>query len=137
MHPARLGIGAHRAFLPDAWEPMALPWPQPKRPILTYEAERPLSSYRVIGLSMACELKIAGVIRLLEGAGIPLLAADRRKSTTPIVIAGGPLAFSNPSILLPFVDVLLSGECEELLPVTLDAILQPRPSRRHRRGRRP
>jgi radical SAM superfamily enzyme YgiQ (UPF0313 family) len=117
-----LGIGAHRAFLPDAWEAMALPWPQPRRQILTYEAERPLSSYRVIGLSMAYELEITGVIRLLEGAGIPLLAADRREHD-PIVIAGGPLTFSNPSILLPFVDVLLSGECEELLPVTLDAIL--------------
>ena len=120
-----LGIGAHRAFLPDAWEPMALPWPQPRRPILTYEAERPLSSYRVVGLSMAYELEIAGVIRLLEGAGIPLLAADRREHD-PIVIAGGPLTFSNPSILLPFIDVLLSGECEELLPAVIEAILQTR-----------
>jgi radical SAM superfamily enzyme YgiQ (UPF0313 family) len=117
-----LGVGAHRAFLPDAWEPMALEWPQPRRPILTYEAERPLSSYRVVGLSMAYELEITGVIRLLEGAGIPLLAADRGEHD-PIIIAGGPLTFSNPSILLPFVDVLLSGECEELLPEVIDAIL--------------
>ena len=116
------GVGAHRAFLPDAWEAMALEWPQPRRPILTYEAERPLSSYRIVGLSMAYELEITGVIRLLEGAGIPLLAADRGEHD-PIVIAGGPLTFSNPSILLPFVDVLLSGECEELLPAAIDAIL--------------
>jgi radical SAM superfamily enzyme YgiQ (UPF0313 family) len=117
-----LGVGAHRAFLPDAWEPMALAWPQPRRQILTYEAERPLSSYRVVGLSVSYELEIAGVIRLLEGAGIPLLAADRGEHD-PIVVAGGPLTFSNPSILLPFVDVLLAGECEELLPEVIDAIL--------------
>ncbi|MEZ4450046.1 MAG: radical SAM protein [Nannocystaceae bacterium] len=108
------GVGAHRVFLPDAWEPMALPWPQPRRPILSYEEERPLSSYRVLGLSVAYELEIAGVIRLLEGSGIPLLAADRGERD-PIVIAGGPLTFSNPSVVLPFVDLLIAGEAEERL----------------------
>ncbi len=120
------GIGAHRAFLPDAWEAMALEWPQPRRPILTYEAERPLSDYRVVAISVAYELELAGLVRLLEGAGIPVLAADRGPHD-PIVVAGGPLTFSNPSCLLPFVDILLSGEAEELLPQTLDAILaEPR-----------
>jgi radical SAM superfamily enzyme YgiQ (UPF0313 family) len=119
------GVGAHRAFLPDAWEPMALPWPQPRRPILTYEAERPLGSYRVVALSVAYELEIAGVVRLLEGAGIPLLAADRGEHD-PIVVVGGPLTFSNPSCVLPFADVLLAGEAEELLPAAVDAILGAR-----------
>ncbi|MBL9106925.1 MAG: radical SAM protein [Myxococcales bacterium] len=120
------GIGAHRAFLPDAWEPMALAWPQPRRPILTYEAERPLASYRVVCISVAYELELAGLVRLLEGAGIPLLAADRGPHD-PIVVAGGPLTFSNPSCLLPFVDVLLCGEAETLLPEALDALLaEPR-----------
>lgn len=120
-----LGIGAHRAFLPDVWEPMALPWPQPKRPILTYEAERPLSSYRVIGLSVAYELELAGLVRLLEGSGIPLLAADRGEHD-PILVAGGPLTFSNPSSLLPFVDVLICGEAEDLLPDAIDRLLTHR-----------
>lgn len=118
----QLGFGAHRAFLPDAWEPMALPWPQPRRPILTYEAERPLSSYRVLGVSVAYELELAGLIRLLEGAGIPLLAADRGEHD-PIVIGGGPLTFSNPSSLLPFVDLLIVGEGEDLLPAAIERIL--------------
>lgn len=116
-----LGFGAHRAFLPDAWEPMALPWPQPRRPILTYEGERPLSSYRVIGISVAYELELAGLIRLLEGAGIPLLASERREHD-PIILGGGPLTFSNPSSLLPFVDLLIVGEAEDLLPEALARI---------------
>ena len=33
------GVGAHRAFLPDGWEPAALPWPAPREPILAYESQ--------------------------------------------------------------------------------------------------
>ncbi|MCA9714217.1 MAG: radical SAM protein [Myxococcales bacterium] len=119
------GLPVHRAFLPDAWEPTALPWPQPRRPILSYETERPLSEYRVIALSVAYELEIAGVIRMLDGVGIPTLAADRGPRD-PIIIAGGPLTFSNPSALLPFVDVVIYGEAEDLLPEALRRILDTR-----------
>ncbi len=116
------GVGCHRAFLPDEWERMALPWPQPKRAILSYEAGQAISSYPIIGLSVAYELEISGVIRLLEGAGIPLLAAERGPRD-PIIVAGGPLTNSNPSVLLPFVDVLIVGEAEALLPEAIERIL--------------
>lgn len=116
------GPGCHRAFLPDAWEPMALPWPQPKQPILSYEQRRPLSDYGIIGLSVAYELEIVGVIRLLQGAGIPLFARDRGPRD-PIVIGGGPLTTSNASVLLPYVDVLIAGDGEELLPRAIDRML--------------
>ncbi|PRQ07339.1 B12-binding domain-containing radical SAM protein [Enhygromyxa salina] len=119
------GPGCHRAFLPDRWERMSLAWPQPRRPILSYETEQPLSSYRIIGLSVAYELEISGVIRLLEGAGIPLLAADRGPRD-PIIIGGGPLTNSNPSVLLPFVDLLIAGEAEALLPEAVARIEQSR-----------
>ena len=105
------GIGTHRVFLPDAWEALALPWPQPKQSIVSYEAERPLSSYPRIGLSIAYELEIGGVIRLLEGAGIPVLAA-RHGERDPIIIGGGPLTFLNPNVAIPFVDILIVGEGE-------------------------
>ncbi len=115
------GPGCHRAFLPDAWEPMALPWPQPSQPILSYEAERPLSDYRIVALSVAYELEVVGVVRLLEGSGIPVLAAERGPRD-PIVIAGGPITTSNASMLLPFVDLLVAGEGEELLPRAVEVI---------------
>lgn len=116
------GPGAHRAFLPDAWEPAALPWPQPRIPMLSYEALRPIADYPVLGLSVAYELEVAGVIRLLDGAGIPVLAAQR-SARDPVIVAGGPLTTSNPSVILPFVDVLVVGEGEELLPQVLERLL--------------
>lgn len=116
------GVGCHRAFLPDAWEAMALPWPQPREPILSYEAERPLSDYPIIALSVAYELEITGVIRLLDGAGIPIRARDRGPRD-PLILAGGPLTTSNPSLLLPFVDLLLFGDGEAQLPIAIDRLL--------------
>ncbi len=119
------GIGCHRAFLPDAWEDAAMPWPPPRSAILAYESERPLGDYRIIGVSVAYELEITGLLRLLHGAGIPMLAHERGPRH-PIVIAGGPLTDSNPAPLLPFVDVLVSGEGEELLPAAVERILDAR-----------
>ena len=122
------GPGCHRAFLPDSWEPTTLAWPQPRRAILAYESERAISDYPIIGISVAYELEIVGVIRLLEGAGIPLLACDRGPRD-PIIIAGGPLTNSNPSLLLPFVDLLIAGEAEAVLPEVVARILDT-PGRR-------
>lgn len=116
------GPGAHRAFLPDPWEPAALPWPQPHIPILSYEALRPVADYPVLGMSVAYELEVAGIIRLLEGAGIPVLAAER-SGRDPVVVAGGPLTTSNPASILPFVDLLIVGEGEELLPQALERLM--------------
>lgn len=119
------GPGAHRAFLPDAWEPASLPWPAPKESVLSYEQQRPVSDYRILAMSVSYELEVTGVIRLLEGAGIPLYAKDRGPRD-PILIAGGPITTTNPSVLLPFVDILMFGEGEEQLPIAVDKILAER-----------
>ncbi len=42
----------------------------------------------------------------------------------PLVVAGGPLTFSNPDPLEPFVDVLIQGEAEDLIHPLLDAVLE-------------
>lgn len=78
----------------------------------TLEEDRPVGSYPIVAYSVAYELEIAGVIETLERAQIPALAADR-DARHPLVIAGGPLTFSNPAPLAPFIDVILVGEGEE------------------------
>jgi radical SAM superfamily enzyme YgiQ (UPF0313 family) len=119
------GPGAHRAFLPDEWHKMSLPWPQPRRPIHAYESTRLMSEHRIVGISVAYELEVVGVIRLLEGAGIPVLASDRGPRD-PVIVAGGPLTLCDPSALLPFVDLLVMGEAEEELPRAVGCILAAR-----------
>lgn len=106
---------AHRAFLPDD---TAL-WRRQKLPILTYEAQRPLSAYPVVGVSVAYELELGGLIEALDLAGIPPLRQDRDPSRHPFLLLGGPLTFSNPLPLAAYGDAILCGEADE----TIDAAL--------------
>jgi radical SAM superfamily enzyme YgiQ (UPF0313 family) len=89
-------------------------------PVLTLEREQPLGAYPLLAFSVAYELELAGVVDLLELAGVPVLAADR-DDRHPLVVAGGPLTFSNPAPLAPFVDVVVLGEAEETVVELLAA----------------
>jgi radical SAM superfamily enzyme YgiQ (UPF0313 family) len=97
------GFAADRAMLPE--EP---------GPLETLERGRPVGDYPLLAFSVAYELEIAGLIECLERAGIAPLARDRTDAD-PIVIAGGPLTFSNPVPLAPFCDLVVMGEGEELI----------------------
>ncbi|MBL9017400.1 MAG: radical SAM protein, partial [Myxococcales bacterium] len=99
------GVAADRAMLPDEGTPR-------ERLLVTLETGQPVGGYPVLAYSVAYELEIAGLVETLERANIPVLAADRDRRH-PLVIAGGPLTFSNPAPLVPFCDVILVGEGEE------------------------
>ncbi|MBP9088296.1 MAG: radical SAM protein [Kofleriaceae bacterium] len=109
------GVAADRAMLPDA---AALPL-APGQPLVTLESGRPVSDYPILAYSVAYELEIAGVVETLERAGIPPLASQRNHHH-PLVIAGGPLTFSNPAPMAPFFDVIVMGEGEELIVELID-----------------
>lgn len=112
------GVCCERAFLPDgADEPGFVDVPPP----VTYEGLRPLSEFPVVALSVAYELEIAGVIRLLEASNIPSLASERGEGF-PLVLAGGPLTFSNPLPLAPFIDALVVGEGEGIVEWVIGVI---------------
>jgi radical SAM superfamily enzyme YgiQ (UPF0313 family) len=113
----RRGRAAERAFLPD--DPDA--YRRARAPLFTLESERPVADFPVVALSVAYELELAGVIEVLELAGLSPLA-DQRDGRAPIVLMGGPLTFSNPLPLAPFADVILMGECDETIHLALDAI---------------
>jgi radical SAM superfamily enzyme YgiQ (UPF0313 family) len=120
---SRPGWSAERAFLPDD----VAAWRASRTPLLTYETQRPVSQLEALAFSVAYELELPGVFEVLDLAGMPLLAVER-DDRHPLVIAGGPLTFSNPLPLAPFVDVILLGESEELIHALL-ALLEERPAR--------
>jgi len=102
------GVACERAFLDDECE--ADPARQPERPV-TYESLRPIDELPVLAFSVAYELEIAGVIRMLRAASIPARRRER-DGRHPLVIAGGPLTFSNPMPLAEIVDAVLVGEAD-------------------------
>ncbi len=109
------GACCERVFLPDDAERGGTDAP------VSYETLRPLGEFELIAVSVAYELEIAGLVRVLSAAGIPALARDRDDSH-PLVLAGGPLTFSNPLPLGPYVDAVVVGEAEDLLRPVVDAV---------------
>ncbi len=103
------GVAADRAMLPDEGETSSA-----AGHLITLETGQPVGGYPLLAYSVAYELEIAGVVATLELAGIPVLARDRQRHH-PLIIAGGPLTFSNPAPLAPFFDVILLGEGEETI----------------------
>jgi radical SAM superfamily enzyme YgiQ (UPF0313 family) len=112
------GVACERAFLPDgADEPRPCDVEMP----VTYESLRPLVDFQVVALSVAYELELAGVVRLLDAAKIPLLSRER-SDESPFILAGGPLTFSNPLPLAPFVDAIIIGEAEGIVEWAIEVL---------------
>ena len=96
-------VAADRAVRPDDLELAAgQPW-------LTLERSQPVATYPLLAFSVAYELELLGLLECLALAGIPALAAER-DDRHPLIVAGGPLTFSNPVPLAPYVDVIVMGE---------------------------
>jgi radical SAM superfamily enzyme YgiQ (UPF0313 family) len=111
------GASAERAFLPDDVEAFR----STRTPLFTLESGTPVGEFPVLAFSVAYELELPGLFDVLSLSGVPLLA-DERDGRWPLVVAGGPLTFSNPEPLEPFVDVLVQGEADGLIHRLLDAV---------------
>lgn len=110
-----VGWAAERAFLPDDLEAHRAS----RTPLFTYETLRPVGDFPVIALSVAYEIELAGVVETLELSGLAALAEERGERD-PLVLGGGPLTFSNPLPLGPYVDAMLLGEADESIYPTLE-----------------
>ena len=109
-------VVADRAVLPDD----VAEFRDAGAPLLTFEREEPVGHYPLVAFSVSYELELAGLIDCLDLAGIPA-RREQRGASDPVVIAGGPLTFSNPAPLGPFCDVVLLGEGEDLILELLEA----------------
>lgn len=110
------GVTAERVFLPDD---TGL-WRRTRVAPVSVESQRPLSAFQLFAFSVAYELELAGLFELLEASGFPA-HREQRRDDAPLVVAGGPLTFSNSDPLEPFVDVLVQGEAEDLIAPLVEA----------------
>jgi radical SAM superfamily enzyme YgiQ (UPF0313 family) len=112
------GFAAERIFLPDDGD---RPGARIERPV-SYESLRELGEFPVVAVSVAYEIELAGLVRMFDASGISPFSSERDE-TAPFVLAGGPLTFSNPLPLAPFVDAVVMGEGEGLVERCLDVIV--------------
>ena len=89
----------------------------------------------LFGLSLSWELDGPVLLALLAARRIPLWS-QQRGDGDPIVFGGGPVLTANPEPLAPFLDVVLLGDGELLLPAFLDALQECRTAPRAARLRR-
>jgi radical SAM family uncharacterized protein len=80
-------------------------------PLYGLESFDPIREFDVIGFTLQYEMCYTTVLNMLDLAGLPVRARDR-KDTWPLVIGGGPCA-CNPEPVAEFFDLFQLGEGEE------------------------
>jgi radical SAM family uncharacterized protein len=118
-------VWCERCFAP--WGDMDAHLRQNGIPLATLESRTPLSAMDVIGFSLSYELNVTNVLNMLDLAGIPIRAEDRKKG--PIVVGGGP-SMLNPVPFQKFFDLIVIGEADRKLVEILNVLKVRKGARR-------
>ncbi len=94
--------------------------------LATLETDTPLNEVDAVAFSLTHELCYTNVLEILDLGGIPLRAADRDGSH-PLVMAGGGVV-GNAEPLAPFLDLMVLGDGEEVLPLVLQRLAEAKQS---------
>jgi len=114
-----------RTFSP--WIDMAALMQREATPLFSLESGRAAAEFDCIGFTLSHELSYTNVLQMLKLSGLPLRAGERRQKM-PLVIAGGPCT-ANGEPLAPFLDAMVLGDGEEILPALLTLIGEHKQSR--------
>ncbi len=82
-------------------------------PLFSVDTHRPAGEFDLLAFNLSAELVYTNVLEMIDLAGVPVRAADRRPEH-PLVVIGGHCAF-NPEPLADFVDVVVLGDGEEVV----------------------
>jgi len=82
---------------------------------VSLESQKPVRDFDILAFSLSFENDYPSVLKMLDLAGLPLLAKDRTEAH-PLVVGGGIAVTLNPEPLANFFDVFLPGEAEDALP---------------------
>ena len=104
------GVWCERVFQP--WGDMEEEMRKAGIPLYGLESGDPIRDFDIIGFSVGYEMAFAGILNMLDLAGVPVRAEDR-PDLSPLVIAGGT-AMYNAEPLADFIDIVSLGEGEEV-----------------------
>jgi radical SAM superfamily enzyme YgiQ (UPF0313 family) len=79
------------------------------------ETSSALSDFDVVAFSVSFEDDFQRLVAMLDAGGVPLLASER-SDEDPVVVMGGVCAYLNPEPVAMFLDAVLVGEAEALVP---------------------
>lgn len=81
-------------------------------PLYALESLDPIREFDFIGFTIQYELCYTTILEMLDLAGLPVFA-EERKELTPLVVAGGPCV-CNAEPLCDFIDLFIIGDGEEV-----------------------
>ena len=116
-------VVCERAFLPEPADLDALS--RTRKPLVTLESGLPLGSCDIVAFSISFENDYPNLIRILELARVPVLAADRTPFD-PVVLVGGAVTYINPEPLADFADAMVIGDGEEAAYAYIDRYVADR-----------
>jgi len=119
-HPS---VVCERVFLPDPEDESF--FSSGSSLLFSIESQRPLADFDILAFSLSFENDYPHVLRILSLGGMDPVAAARR-GTDPLVMAGGIAVTLNPEPLADFLDLVILGEAEEVLPEFVDRFLSSR-----------
>lgn len=102
---------AERAYAP--WTDLEELLRERRIPLFSVDTHRSADSFDVIGFNLSAELTYTNLLNMIDLAGAPVRAADRREAH-PVVVAGGHCTY-NPEPIADFLDVVVLGDGEEVV----------------------
>jgi radical SAM family uncharacterized protein/radical SAM-linked protein len=103
-----------RSYLPGA--DLIAKLRQTNTPLFAVESQRSLLEFDILGFSLSYELGATNILEMLDLAQIPLTWAERNNTNYPLIFAGGQTATSNPEPYSDFLDFVVLGDGEDVLP---------------------
>ncbi|MCR5150023.1 MAG: TIGR03960 family B12-binding radical SAM protein [Clostridiales bacterium] len=91
-------------------------------PLYALESGDAVKDFDAIGFTMQYELSYTNVLNMLDLAGLPVRASER-KELTPVVMVGGTCV-CNSEPMADFVDIVLPGDGEEVTNEVIDLLKQ-------------
>lgn len=113
-------IYCERVFAP--WPDMESLMRKEDIKLFALESRDYIQDFDFVGFTLQYEMSYTNIINMLDLAGIPKLASQRREGD-PFVVAGGPCAY-NPEPLSDFIDFFMLGEGEEQMLEVMEAYRQ-------------
>ncbi len=109
---------AERFFWPEG--ELAREYERGGTPLMSLESGRRLADFDLVAASLSLENDYWLLPAILERGGLKARREDRDEADPP-VLAGGVAVWANPWPVLPFVDLVLTGEAEAQWPLLISA----------------
>ena len=120
---SRADTACERVFLPDKED--IDEYIKTSTKLFSLESKRPIKEFDILAFSVSFEHDYLNILEILRLSGIPALKRDR-SDDDPLVILGGICSFFNPEPLTDFIDVVITGEGEEVVNEFIDAYRENR-----------